>query len=374
MSRYSKGMGRLDRRTVSGQKVGSFFFKYDGRRISTGTQDRAEAEEFRRRHLGKADRIAAAGQFHRKVKCDELLDLVREEYQQRRDAAQTERMRQNKQTSLEHLESRIRCRLGPYFGDLQAGDVRRPQIKRFIAMRDEQGVAIATVNREVETLRRAFRLGVREELIEVSPSFEGLVRQTNNERQGFLEFEHYERLRDAFDDPAVRLMFVIGFHIGWRADAIRWLEWEQIDLEQGLILPPYEQAENKWVGEAPIYGDLKRALLEASFVRERDWPQCPWVIQRGGERLKEYRYAWKRAKERAGLNALLFHDLRRTARRSLREAGLDRLQIKLILGHKTDAMSDRYDVRNIKDTQLAGEQLGRYWNERADAKQASLVQ
>src|SRR5262249_8965364 len=39
----------------------------------------------------------------------------------------------------------------------------------------------------------------------------------DNARQGFLEHEMYEKLRDAFNDSAVRLLFIVGYNIGCRA-------------------------------------------------------------------------------------------------------------------------------------------------------------
>ena len=91
-------------------------------------------------------------------------------------------------------------------------------------------------------------------------------------------------------------------------------------------------------------------------------------------RIASYHSAWEQAVRDAGLAGLVFRDLRRSARRTLKEAGLDRLQIKRTLGHKTDLILDRYDIRYAKDTQLAGEQLDGYWNEKAASRRPALVQ
>ena len=70
------------------------------------------------------------------------------------------------------------------------------------------------------------------------------------------------------------MMFVIGYHIGWRAGPIRAIQWPQADFNNRVIYPPADQAENKWVGAAPIYGDMERALREAQL----------WLMRKGGKR------------------------------------------------------------------------------------------
>ena len=128
------------------------------------------------------------------------------------------------------------------------------------------------------------------------------------------------------------------------------------------------------MGAAPIYGDLERALREAQLIHERDWPDCPWVIHRAGRRLVEYRGAWYRAVELAGFEDLKFHDLRRSAVRNMLDAGMDESKVMRIVGHKTRAMIDRYRIVSLKDVAKAGEQIGRYLEERKRLSKGETVQ
>ena len=182
------------------------------------------------------------------------------------------------------------------------------------------------------------------------------------------------RLRDAFDDEPEKLMYIIGFHIGWRAGRIKAIQWPQVDFHNHVIHPPAEQAENKWVGTAPIYGDLEKALRKAQLIHERDWPGCPWVLHRAGRSLVEYRGAWGRATKLAGLEDLRFHDLKRSAVRNMLDAGMDESKVMRIVGLKSRAMIDRYRIVSVKDVARAGEQIGRYLEERKHLSSSEIVQ
>ncbi len=59
-----------------------------------------------------------------------------------------------------------------------------------------------------------------------------------------------------------------------------------------------------------------RAFLEMQ-------PQASeYLFARGSEPIKDFRRSWKKACKEAGVPDLLFHDLRRTAARNLRRAGI----------------------------------------------------
>ena len=356
MARFEKGTGKLRFRRKGGKPIGNLGFKYEGRWISTETKNRADAEEYRRRFLGEVGRGADPSRS-RHVRVNQLFDLVAGEYERRvQDAHDAEK--RSKRESQQRLESRLNRHLRPFFGRLRADAVKKSTVTRYRTKRQAEGAAVKTINLELETLRRAFNLGKEDEIVWRSPKVR--LAEVDNARQGFLEPEDYELLLDSFDDEAVRLLFIIGYHIGWRAGRITTLKWDQIDLKQLVIVPPPHQAANKWVGPAPIYGDLERALREAQMITERDFPDCRWVVHRAGKRVKVYRYGWERAIKAAGFPNLRFHDLRRSAVRNLIDAGVDEARAMRIVGHKTRAMLDRYRIVSMKDVKAAGEKVGRY--------------
>jgi integrase len=82
--------------------------------------------------------------------------------------------------------------------------------------------------------------------------------------------------------------------------------------------------------------------------------QVPWVFHRTRrgkvQRVGRFDKAWKRACRKAGIpEGRVFHDLRRTTARNLSRAGVpDRIAMS-IMGHKTRAMYDRYNIVNEQD-------------------------
>ena len=70
----------------------------------------------------------------------------------------------------------------------------------------------------------------------------------------------------------------------------------------------------------PIYGDMSRRL---EHQRETCPEACPWVFHGAhGCQIDSHLNGWKDACKRAGVPSPLFHDLRRSAVRNMKKAGL----------------------------------------------------
>lgn len=68
-----------------------------------------------------------------------------------------------------------------------------------------------------------------------------------------------------------------------------------------------------------------------------------------GSHISKFYASWNSAVEAAGFKGLLFHDLRRSATRSMRKAGIDQAIRMKISGHKTDSMERRYNIVGLAD-------------------------
>ena len=97
----------------------------------------------------------------------------------------------------------------------------------------------------------------------------------------------------------------------------------------------------------PIYGDMTKFLALQPRTSE-------YLFARGARPIKDFRERWNLACQEAGVPGLLFHDLRRTAVRNLRRAGVAESVIMKITGHRTRGIFDRYNITDQTDTQEAG--------------------
>jgi integrase len=94
-------------------------------------------------------------------------------------------------------------------------------------------------------------------------------------------------------------------------------------------------------------------LSEAKHERDANWPDSPWVFNRQGVQIKDFRGGWANACTTAGVPDLNFHDLRRTAVRNMRRAGVPQVVRMKISGHKTDSMERRYNIVDADDINIA---------------------
>src|SRR5581483_987629 len=268
-----------------------------------------------------------------------------------------------------HVEWRYRANVEPVLGSLVASRFGSAQVRQFIAQRRSAGASNATINRELAIVRRGFHLGHDEDppLVHRQPPIPKL--EEDNVRQGFLEQDQYERLLEELPD-SLKALFVCGYHTGARKNELRRARWEQIDFDSRLIRLEARQTKGKKPRTLPIYGDMRRWL---EHQRDTCPAGCPWVFYGiHNHPVDSHLNGWPEACERAGLPGLLFHDLRRSAVRNMKRAGVQDKVAMEISGHKTRSVFDRYNIVDLDDLQNAGELLEDYAKRRKKQRAAAL--
>ena len=354
MARIEAGKGRVRRMKKGGKPVGDYYFVWKGERIFTGTRDKAEAA--RSQEIWVAEKLRQQQRLtvtFTNATFSDLLALVRADYQ-----------RKGRRT-LDSLNSRLKV-LESDLGPIRALDLGPADVDCFIEAREEDGLKAASINRYLETIRRALNLGRRRKWVVEPPYVEMLP--VNNERNEDLSPAEYRELLSILREP-VRLMFVIAYHIGWRSGAIKSLQWPQVDLDGGVIHAPQDQRGKK-VGDAPIYLDLRKELLQARFRRDQSHPNCPWVCHRSGRPVSTYRAEWERARALIGRPNLHFHDLRGVAETNMVEWGLSEARARAIVGHRDSKMLERYKRTSDRRTREARDILERFHERLAGTEQS----
>ncbi|HKD03944.1 MAG TPA: site-specific integrase [Terriglobales bacterium] len=313
---------------------------------NSGTSDRKIAEELLRRRLAETQLGSLDGISAEEVTIDQLAALV--------IADQKLRGLRDWKT----VEWRYRKNTAPELGKLKARRAKTAHFRAYIEKRLGEGARNASINRELATIRRGYKLGMKEEppLVYRMPSIPDLD-ESDNVRQGFLEPGQYER--QLYELPEnLKALFVCGYNLGTRLNEIRRLLWTEVDLDAGILTLPPGRAKNKKGRRVWFMGDMEVYLRRQ---RERCPQDHPYVFfGERGRPVSKHLNGWKEACERAGLGGLHFHDLRRTAVRDMKRAGVADSVAKKISGHETDSMFRRYDIINEADMVDAAQQVDDY--------------
>jgi len=274
----------------------------------------------------------------------EILDMLLLEYRLRA------------RSTAPHLECRMRLHLLPLLGNCQAAALDHRYFQAYIGERQREEASNATINRELQHLRAALRLAVDGGLLTKAPRIRLLTE--DNIRTGFLEHWQYCALRAALE-PHMERLFVVAYHTGCRSGELLQLTWDQVDLGAGQIWLWPGQTKGKTPRMVPVYGDMEAALSASRRECDR-YPDCRHVFHRGGQRIADYRKAWRRGLRKANLPGLRFHDLRRSAVRNMDRAGVPRATIRRIIGHETESMFQRYRIVDQREIAEAGQRIEAY--------------
>jgi len=173
-------------------------------------------------------------------------------------------------------------------------------------------------------------------------------------RQGFLEDAQYQRFLESCPEIWFQALVEAGCTYGWRIGELLKLRVNQIDLENQVIrLHPgtTKNKEGREVTMTQAIHDLFESCIEGKA------PEDYLFTRPNGMRVRDFRDAWDKARIAAGVPALLFHDLRRTAARNFRRAGIAEGVIMKIGGWKTRSVFERYAIVSHSDIEDALQKL-----------------
>jgi integrase len=325
-----------------------YWIKYykDGRpyRESSESEIQDDAERLLKRRQGDIITGKFAGLGPERILFRQLTEGVIEDYEI------------NGRSSTDDVRQRLRDHLLPALGHIRAADFGTNQLKRYIADRQKQGAARATINRELAIIKRAFRLAAQSDppLVTRVPHVPTL--RENNVRKGFLDHEDYRRLRDALPEP-LRPLLVVGYHTGARVGELLPLQWRQVDLAAKRIRLNPGETKNDEGRVLPIYGDMAEWLAMQKAIRDEKYPSCKFVFHRAGKPISSIFKNWRDATVACEMEGLIFHDLRRTAIRNMVRAGISEKIAMVISGHKTRSVFDRYNIVNDRDLTEAASKM-----------------
>lgn len=137
---------------------------------------------------------------------------------------------------------------------------------------------------------------------------------------------------------------------------MRALEWRDVDLSGKVVRLRPEISKNKDRRLLPLEGELVAVFARAKDLRRLD---CPYVFHADGQKIGDFKKAWKTACKKAGIEGTLVHDLRRTAVRNMVRAGVRERVAMALTGHKTRSIFDRYNIVSEADLHEASNGFNR---------------
>lgn len=225
----------------------------------------------------------------------------------------------------------------------------------FARKRTAEGVGPAMVNRSLQCLRRMLNIAHEDGKIAVVPKIRLLKEPPA--RKGFLDLAKFDELLKALPEhlqPLILFLYWCGVRVG---EALQ-IEWQQVDLDRALITLEEEQTKNSEARVIPLPDVLverlrkqepKSGLVFDGTNLRTEWAKACAAVGLGTveERKSEKGWTWQK------YTGLIVHDLRRSAIRNLRLAGVDEADAMKISGHKTTEVFRRYNIRTTEDIQAA---------------------
>ena len=325
-------------------------FTYQGRQIfkSTETEDQKQAQ----RIYDKVKYEIAEGKWFEKKpehSFKEMMDRYLDEH------ATLKRSERAYRGYVKNLLS--------FFGeDILISEITPSMINQFKVSRRKEGVKPGTINRDLSILKNSFNIAVKQwEWVDSNPATKIPMEKEPQGRVRFLTDEEFDRLCDACPEW-LRDIVLTARHTGMRKENILSLKWNQVDLFRRVIT--LEHTKNDERLSVPINDTLMELFKRLSKVRHIKsqyvffHPNAMKKSAKGtfnGKRYYEVKTSFREALEKAGIKDFRFHDLRHCFASDLVQRGVDLYVVQKLLGHKSQAMTQRYShlaPENLRDAVL----------------------
>lgn len=267
-------------------------------------------------------------------------------------------------------------RLKETFGNMKADEVKPSMIEAYQQKRLSEitcsGTSYkpASINREIEVMKRIFNLAMREEMVTRNPCWKVTRLSEKNSRDRVLSLDEFEKLVKALPQHAADIV-TIAYYTGMRAGEIFGLTWDRVNMKEGYInLTPQDTK----TGEARhVYFNMAvRNILERiGKVRQISHR---FVFTYHENPVKSIKYSLTEALKKTGIQNFRFHDLRHTYVSNARKAGVDRTVIMRLTGHKTLSMFTRYNTVDQADAREAMQRLDSYFSRKDESTAAIVLQ
>ncbi len=155
--------------------------------------------------------------------------------------------------------------------------ITTPRLQDYIAHRQKEGAAAATINRELEAIQRAFGLAVESDVLSLAPRVPSLPE--HNARQGFFERADFDRVLAGLGDSDLRDFCEWFWWTGMRPGEICALAWDALDRETWTLRLHAKDAKTGHGRAIALTGPWRDVIERRLKARRLD---CELIFHRKG--------------------------------------------------------------------------------------------
>lgn len=145
----------------------------------------------------------------------------------------------------------------------------------------------------------------------------------------------------------------LGLYTRMRPGEVLSLEWSRVDLSRNLIYLGADNQKNGKMGSVPLNERAREVIIARARFRATLCPSSPWVFcNRNEERIASIKKGFASVCRFAGLEDVHPHDLRRTFRSRLVQAGVPIQPVSALLRHSDIRITDRVYTHLSPDSLL----------------------
>lgn len=306
-------------------------FMFQGRQVrrTTGTTDKRLAESI----LCKVKVQIAEGRFFEtREEQERTFEEMMDRYLKECAVLKAPKSHQRDCQALNHLR--------PVFGELVLAEITPKLLAGYKAQRRTEHAAPATINKELQLVRHAFNVAMREwEWCRENPMHRVSMEPVHNEVDRWLTPKEEEGLMAA-SSPWLREIMTFALNTGMRQGEILNLQWQDVDFTRGTLM--VMKSKNGTRRTIPLNSTVYELL--AAKQAAAGTSSGPVFKTPLGNTL-QVRFLVREfceARDRAGIPDFRFHDMRHTFATRLVQRGIDLYKVQRLLGHKTGTMTQRY--------------------------------
>ena len=310
-------------------------------RKSTGTSDRKQAEAL----LAKL-RLSAYQERHWDEKPERTFEELMLAYL---NASRGQKRSEDK----DRQRARI---LLKFFAGFSVNHWKASDGRAYVDWRLSAGMKGSTINRELSLLSVAIKY-VNSELDWEIPNI--AIGRRQKESPGRVRWitraeaaSLMQAARGLEKAPYLEDFILLGLNTGMRKHEMLFgkvagetvgLEWNRVDLQEGLIYLRDIHQKNGKAGSVPLNQQARAAILSRARFRAEHCPSSPWVFcNKAGEPVRSVRESFQKACDIAGISDFTPHDLRHTCASWLVQLGVPLTHVMELMRHADIQTTMRY--------------------------------